>query len=117
MPGDLEQLPVFLLDVIGVSNIRRQIKGIHESDVYLVNIYLPNHVVFEQVHVTCGKLNGPFSILIGMDIISTGDFAITHPNGKTKMTFSFPSSRNIDFVKEFKRDSIMGGRRKLGKRR
>lgn len=35
-----------------------------------------------------------------MDIINKGDFAITHPDGKTKFTFRYPSQADIDFVKE-----------------
>ena len=42
-------------------------------------------------------------MLIGMDIINLGDFAITNKNGNTKFTFEIPSSRDIDFVKENKK--------------
>ena len=39
-------------------------------------------------------------VLIGMDIISRGDFAITHPGGRTKFSFRVPSQADIDFVEE-----------------
>ena len=39
-------------------------------------------------------------VLIGMDIIGRGDFAVTHPSGYTKFTFSMPSARDIDFFRE-----------------
>ena len=39
-------------------------------------------------------------ILVGMDIIGTGDFAVTHHEGKTTWTFRFPSCDEIDFVPE-----------------
>ena len=39
-------------------------------------------------------------MLIGMDIISRGDFAVTHPNGNTKFTFSMPSTDDIDYFRE-----------------
>ena len=39
-------------------------------------------------------------MLIGMDIISKGDFAITHPGGHTKFSFRVPSQADIDFAVE-----------------
>jgi len=38
--------------------------------------------------------------LIGMDIISQSDFAVTAYNGNTKMSFLVPSTHEIDFVQE-----------------
>lgn len=34
-----------------------------------------------------------------MDIISQGDFAVTHSDGKTTFTFRLPSVDKLDFVK------------------
>lgn len=39
-------------------------------------------------------------ILIGMDIITLGDFAVTNYEGVTKLSFRVPSQRHIDFVEE-----------------
>ncbi len=39
-------------------------------------------------------------MLIGMDIISRGDFAVTNKDGKTTFSFRLPSVAKIDFVKE-----------------
>ena len=39
-------------------------------------------------------------VLIGMDIINRGDFAVTNQNRKTKFSFRFPSIGDIDFVEE-----------------
>ena len=68
-----------------------------ETDVYLVNIGLPNRVLVQDVRVSRLGFTGG-DVLIGMDIINTGDFAITHPNGETKFTFQFPPQADIDFV-------------------
>lgn len=75
--------------------------GISENvNVYLVNFYLPNKVVIQNVRVTeCDDTEGRYDALIGMDIITLGDFAITNPNGKTVISYQFPSLNNIDFVK------------------
>ena len=41
---------------------------------------------------------GPHTnLLIGMDIIEKGDFAVTNHNGETVLTYRFPSSELIDF--------------------
>ena len=76
------------------------IGGPELAEVYLVNIRLPNRVVFPKTRVTKAKSIKGGDVLIGMDIINKGDFAITHPNGKTKFTFRFPSQADLDFVKE-----------------
>lgn len=77
------------------------------ANVYLVHIYLRNKVSFSGVRVTDGNLLGT-SILIGMDIIGSGDFAVTHSDGKTCMSFQLPSSRKIDFVKEMNAKNMRG---------
>lgn len=69
------------------------------ANTYLVNIWLPNKIVFYNLKVTEGKLPGQNEVLIGMDIISEGDFAVTNYDGKTVFTFRFPSVGCIDFVK------------------
>ena len=73
--------------------------GKRNASVYLVNIYLPNKVAFLAIRVTDGDILGS-SVLIGMDIIGSGDFAVTHSDGKTCMSFQMPPNMEIDFVKE-----------------
>lgn len=73
--------------------------GPEMANVYLVNIWLPGKVVFYNLAVTEGKLTRQFEVLIGMDIISEGDFAVTNYNGRTVFTFRFPSVGCMDFVK------------------
>ncbi|MCL2101130.1 MAG: retroviral-like aspartic protease family protein [Fibromonadales bacterium] len=63
-----------------------------------VNILLPNDVVFTTLKVTEGILSG-IDVLIGMDIILKGDFAISSFCGKTKFSFQIPSTHDIDFSK------------------
>lgn len=67
--------------------------------VYKVNIGLPNNVAFAEIKVTQGKLAGA-DVLIGMDIITKGDFSITNVGGKTVFSFRVPSVERIDYVKE-----------------
>ena len=66
---------------------------------YAVSISLPAGVTFPVVRVTEGML-GDTDVLIGMDIISKGDFAVTCNDGSTKFSFQIPSTHDIDFVQE-----------------
>ncbi len=67
---------------------------------YFVNILLPNKVGFSSLRVTEGNLNGA-DVLIGMDIISRGDFVTTSSQGKTMFSFQIPSTHCTDYVKEY----------------
>lgn len=72
--------------------------GGHErTSTYKVSIGLPNHVAFPFVTVSLGKIKGA-DVLIGMDIISKGDLAITNVGGKTIVSFRVPPVKKIDFV-------------------
>lgn len=76
--------------------------GVVSQNVYLVDIELPNDVVMKSVRVTeIPQINGA-DALIGMDIMSMGDMALTHHNKKTIFTFRFPSVEDIDFVEMIK---------------
>lgn len=78
--------------------------GISLSNVYLVTIILPNGVRIENVRFTeCSEQAGNFGVIIGMDIITRGDFSITNRNGQTVFSFNIPSIRLIDFVAENKK--------------
>jgi len=86
------------------------------KNVYLVNIYLPNNVAFQFVEVTeMEAITGDYDLLIGMDIIATGDFAITNYQGKTVFSFRWPSSTVIDFVEESKEIETLKAPPKVGR--
>ena len=75
--------------------------GISIVNVYLVNIILPNRILISGVKVSeCSEQAGDFDVIIGMDIITMGDFSITNVGGKTVFSFSTPSIRTIDFAEE-----------------
>lgn len=75
------------------------VHGVKQAETYLVNIALPGKVVFTGVRVTKGRFVGG-DILIGMDIINRGDFAVTNHDGTTKFSFRVPSQGHIDFIPE-----------------
>jgi hypothetical protein len=73
--------------------------GSSPSNTYLVNLVLPNQVGFAGVQVSeC--VDSEFGVIIGMDIICSGDFSITNVNQKTVMSFRNPSLKTIDYVTE-----------------
>ena len=85
---------------------------------YLVDIGLPNSVVISDVPV-CDSAIGDqgLDILIGMDLISRGDFAVTQQNNKTMFSFCFPSRKSIDFVAQIKVQQKVGQSHKKKQRK
>ena len=81
--------------------------GTHAKNTYVIDIRLPNNITIADVQVIeidnpvdeHGKKIEDFGVLIGMNIICLGDFAITNYLGKTVMSFRIPSSHEIDYVK------------------
>lgn len=64
---------------------------------YLINLLLPNKIEVKMLMVNDGKMKDT-DMLIGMDIISMCDFALTSPSSQTKFSFQVPSVYDIDFV-------------------
>lgn len=86
---------------------RTRVSGVHgpeEVNTYLVNVYLPNNVGFPGVRVTEGKLVG-CDVLIGMDIIRSGDLAISNFNNRTIFSFRFPSIEETDYQMEINNET------------
>jgi hypothetical protein len=82
---------------IGLTDVHTP-NGMCTCEVYVINIFLPSGVGFPNVGVTKGDL-GPNDVLIGMDLINKGDFAITHERGDTVFSFRYLSLGTIDFQK------------------
>ena len=90
---------------LGLLPVKRiMVRGVHgskEVNVYFVNITLENENITLNTQVTeCDELSSDNSIgmLIGMNIITMGDFAVTNYHGNTTMSFRVPSLQKIDFV-------------------
>ena len=87
----------------GITDVHHAQGIVKDVPVFLVNIGLPNRVAFVGVRVTKGVFPGA-DVLIGMNIISRGDFAVTNRDGRTKFSFRIPSQADIDFVVEDRRN-------------
>ena len=89
------------LTSVGLTKVSTA-NGIAEANQYILDLILPNKVKIARVMMTAGKLDANTDFLIGMNIITLGDFSITNLNGKTTFTFRIPSCEIIDYVKEAK---------------
>ena len=88
------------LTPVGTTTVHHS-QGVEEGvPVFLINIILPNNVQFRGLPVNLGRLSGEAEVLIGMDIINRGDFAVTNRDDRTKFSFRIPSQADIDFVAE-----------------
>ena len=64
-------------------------QGSYETSVYLVSIVLPNGMVVSDLRVSSGEFQD-FDFLIGMDIISQGDFLLTNKD-HSRFVFRIPA--------------------------
>ena len=82
---------------------KKSIAGIHNTqvvDVVLITLELPNSVIKKNIKAAVCNMTSNYGMIIGMDIISLGDFALS--NGKEQTLFSFavpPFQEKIDFTK------------------
>lgn len=66
--------------------------------VYLVSLFLPNGVIIPEIEVTECPGDIGCDVLIGMDVITQGDFAISHKTENTVFSFRIPGAEKIDFI-------------------
>ena len=73
--------------------------GIVNQRTFTVDIGLPNRLLIQGILVSeVDALVGGCDALIGMDIITLGDFSVTNHKQNTCMSFRFPSCHEIDYV-------------------
>jgi len=72
--------------------------GISHVNTYFTNLLLPNKMEVQILQVMEGDL-ADTDILLGMDVIGLGDFALTSHNGNTLFSYSQPQQYEIDFNK------------------
>jgi len=87
------------LDV--VDNIR--IAGINSEslvEVAVISIHFPNGAVIEDIRVAICNMSPGNEMIIGMDVITKMDFAVTNGRGQTQFSFAIPPFEDrIDFAK------------------
>ena len=91
---------------VGVAAVSHVMGTSEHVAMYYITLRLPSGVEFEEVQAIKGALPEDLQVVIGINVINTGDFAVTNVRGRTKFTFRVPSQADIDFVAE---DSAAGG--------
>ena len=86
-----------------VTVYRKTIAAIHTTqdvDIVSITLELPNRVVKQTIEIAVCKLTSNAEMIIGMDIISLGDFALSNGNDQTLFSFAVPPFKDkIDFSK------------------
>lgn len=73
--------------------------GSTDAPVYRIGLSLPNGMTIEQLHVCDSEIGlQGLGILIGMDVISMGDFATSCRNGRTMFSFRIPSVEDANYL-------------------
>jgi hypothetical protein len=87
------------LPAIGMAQVQAA-GGIHDSRLFSIDIIFPQpNFIINNVEATEFKDNGVFDVLIGMDIITLGDFSITNANMQTVFSYRIPPDAfHIDYV-------------------
>ena len=87
-----------VVEALGLVPIEKSlvegVGGIVESSVYRISIYLADNIVFKNVKVLCSDI-GNYDLVVGMDIIAQGDFAISNNGGQVCFSFRYPSKERI----------------------
>jgi predicted aspartyl protease len=82
---------------------KKAIAGVHSTqvvDIILITIELPNSVVKKNIKVAVCNITSNADVIIGMDIISLGDFALSNGNVQTFFSFATPPFKErTDFSK------------------
>jgi large-conductance mechanosensitive channel len=84
LQNQLGLFPVRKVMAMGVNSII-------QADMTEISIRLTDGIIMPNIEVVVSELNsGSCQILIGMDIISLGDFSISNANGETVFSFVVP---------------------------
>lgn len=81
------------------------VHGVEACNQYLISLFLPNKLYIPDVAATELSSGAGCDILIGMDVISLGDFFTSTLGGKTSFTFRMPASQKHDFSKYWPSDT------------
>lgn len=85
------------LQPTGMINVQTP-SGIGTMNKYMINLILNNEVKIMNLAVMDSEIgNQGIDVLIGMDIISIGDFAVSNYDGKTQFSFRIPSQEHVEY--------------------
>jgi hypothetical protein len=89
-----------VIEALGLQPMKRigpiflqGVDSVEKSAAYEINLSLPSRITIHELTVV-SKDPGDmawWNVIIGMDVITQGDFSITNKNGKTEWSFSVPA--------------------------
>ena len=74
--------------------------GNRESLIYKVTFCLPDNLIVSGVPVSESFDNQQYDVILGLDIISHGDFHLTGQGGDRTLSFCYPSIEKLTFEGE-----------------
>jgi len=92
----VEELRLQIGGYITLNHAGGQTEG---APIFYINLLLYNNVEIADVRVGLVDITDP-DVIIGMDIINRGDFAVSNRNGATSFSFRIPSVEDFDFAVE-----------------
>jgi len=95
------------LQPTGIEKVRHA-GGTSNAYTYIINLELPNRVGIVGLRVIELTPQDDFDVIVGMDVIAQGAFAITDKNSKTCASYCIPSMGSIDFVVDANRSNLRG---------
>jgi predicted aspartyl protease len=86
-----------VVEALGLKPLRRirqiftrGVNGLDKSEAFLINLSLPDKVNFNQLTVFLKEPGDVWwDVLVGMDVISQGQFSIKNVNSNTEWSFSY----------------------------
>ena len=95
-PNVVKTLKLDIVDTISIAGINAE----SVAEVTVISIRFPNNAIIKDVRVAvCDMIPGN-EMIIGMDVITQLDMAITNGGGQTQFSFAIPPFENkIDFSK------------------
>jgi predicted aspartyl protease len=81
----------------GMVNVHTP-SGVGTMNKYMINLILNKEVKISNLPVMDSEIGKQgIDVLIGMDIISLGDFAISNYDKKTQFSFRIPSQEHVEY--------------------
>jgi predicted aspartyl protease len=89
------------------SNLSHGANDASWINIYTIDITLPNSIFFANLKASEFKAKHNFEVLLGMDIITQGDFALTDNAGNTVLSYRRPHKTSfIDYTMDITNDEI-----------
>jgi hypothetical protein len=82
------------------TQIVSHLDGSATKNAYDINLYLSDEIIFAGIRVAECRDYEHFDFILGMEVITSGDFSITNFENQTWVSFRTPSMARIDYEQE-----------------